>query len=57
MIFDFAPQIEIGAEILSRRGEDQRLSEERLPHGVGMRRIGPTTPTRRFLKGAGLGGR
>ena len=29
MIFDFAPQIEIGAEILSRRGEDQRLSEER----------------------------
>jgi GTPase len=29
VIFDFAPQIEIGAEILSRRGEDQRLSEER----------------------------
>jgi len=29
VIFDFAPQIEIGAEILSRRGEDQRLIEER----------------------------
>jgi GTPase len=29
VIFDFAPQIEIGAEILSRRGEDQRLSQER----------------------------
>jgi GTPase len=29
VIFDFAPQIEIGAEILSRRGADQRLSEER----------------------------
>jgi GTPase len=28
-VFDFAPQVEIGAEILSRRGEDQRLSEER----------------------------
>ena len=25
MVFDFAPQVEIGAEILSRRGEDQRL--------------------------------
>jgi len=29
VIFDFAPQIEIGAEILSRRGEDQRLIKER----------------------------
>jgi GTPase len=29
VIFDFAPQIEIGAEILSKRGEDQRLIEER----------------------------
>ncbi len=29
VIFDFAPQIEIGAEILSRRGADQRLAEER----------------------------
>jgi GTPase len=29
VIFDFAPQIEIGSEILSRRGEDQRLTEER----------------------------
>ena len=29
VIFDFAPQVEIGAEILSRRGEDQRLIEER----------------------------
>jgi GTPase len=29
VVFDFAPQLEIGAEILSRRGEDQRLSEER----------------------------
>ena len=24
VVFDFAPQVEIGAEILSRRGEDQR---------------------------------
>jgi len=29
VIFDFAPQIEVGSEILSRRGEDQRLTEER----------------------------
>ena len=29
VIFDFAPQIDIGAEILSRRGEDQRLAAER----------------------------
>lgn len=29
VVFDFAPQVEIGAEILSRRGEDQRLNTER----------------------------
>ncbi|MDN6555944.1 MAG: GTPase ObgE, partial [Acidipropionibacterium acidipropionici] len=29
VIFDFAPQVESGAEILSRRGEDQRLEGER----------------------------
>jgi len=29
VVFDFAPQIEVGAEILSRRGEDQRLITER----------------------------
>jgi GTP-binding protein len=29
VVFDFAPQIEIGAEILSRRGEDDRLREIR----------------------------
>ena len=29
VVFDFAPQLEAGAEILSRRGEDQRLVEER----------------------------
>jgi GTP-binding protein len=29
VVFDFAPQLEAGAEILSRRGEDQRLLEER----------------------------
>jgi GTP-binding protein len=29
VVFDFAPQMEVGAEILSRRGEDQRLSELR----------------------------
>lgn len=29
VVFDFAPQIEIGAEILSRRGEDHRFAEER----------------------------
>ncbi len=29
VVFDFAPQVESGAEILSRRGEDERLVEER----------------------------
>jgi len=29
VVFDFRPQIDIGAEILSRRGEDQRFTEER----------------------------
>ncbi len=29
VVFDFAPQVEIGAELLSRRGEDQRLITER----------------------------
>ena len=29
VVFDFAPQLEVGAEILSRRGEDQRFEEER----------------------------
>lgn len=29
VVFDFAPQVEIGAEILSRRGEDVRLETER----------------------------
>ena len=29
VVFDFAPQVEIGAEILSRRGEDSRLEEQR----------------------------
>ncbi len=29
VVFDFAPQIEIGAEILARRGEDQRLNAPR----------------------------
>ena len=29
VVFDFAPQIDIGAEILSRRGEDPRFAEER----------------------------
>ena len=29
VVFDFAPQVEVGAEILSRRGEDQRFAEER----------------------------
>ncbi|MFL6063625.1 MAG: Obg family GTPase CgtA, partial [Friedmanniella sp.] len=29
VVFDFAPQVEVGAEILSRRGEDQRFTEER----------------------------
>jgi GTP-binding protein len=29
VVFDFAPQVDVGAEILSRRGEDQRLSEPR----------------------------
>lgn len=29
VIFDFAPQIDVGAELLSRRGEDQRLLQDR----------------------------
>jgi len=29
VVFDFAPQVEVGAEILARRGEDQRLVTER----------------------------
>jgi len=29
VIFDFAPQVESGAEILARRGQDQRLEEQR----------------------------
>jgi GTP-binding protein len=29
VIFDFAPQVEVGAEILGRRGEDQRLISDR----------------------------
>lgn len=29
VIFDFAPQIDIGAELLSRRGEDNRMQEQR----------------------------
>ncbi|SER82000.1 GTP-binding protein [Propionibacterium cyclohexanicum] len=29
VVFDFAPQVDVGAELLSRRGEDQRLLEER----------------------------
>ena len=29
VVFDFAPQIEAGAELLSRRGEDQRLESDR----------------------------
>ena len=29
VIFDFAPQVEIGAEIMSRRGEDDRMDNER----------------------------
>ncbi len=29
VIFDFAPQVDVGAEIMSRRGEDDRLDRER----------------------------
>jgi GTP-binding protein len=29
VVFDFAPQIDIGAELLSRRGDDNRLQELR----------------------------
>ncbi|RMB57786.1 GTPase ObgE [Tessaracoccus antarcticus] len=29
VIFDFAPQVDIGAEIMSRRGEDDRMDSER----------------------------
>jgi len=31
VVFDFAPQVEVGAEILSRRGEDARLEEVQRP--------------------------
>ncbi len=36
VVFDFAPQIEAGAEMLGRRGEDQRLETQR--PAVGRRR-------------------
>lgn len=36
VVFDFAPQIESGAELLSRRGEDQRFETQR--PAVGRRR-------------------
>jgi GTP-binding protein len=29
VVFDFAPQIDVGAEILSRRGEDNRFESQR----------------------------
>ena len=29
VVFDFAPQVEVGAEILARRGDDERLHTER----------------------------
>ena len=38
MVFDFAPQVETGAEILFRRGEDPRLKSER-PAVARRRRI------------------
>ena len=38
VVFDFAPQVETGAEILSRRGEDVRLESER-PAAVRRRRM------------------
>ena len=31
VVFDFAPQVEVGAEILSRRGEDVRLEDPQRP--------------------------
>jgi len=31
VVFDFAPQVDVGAEILSRRGEDVRLEEPQRP--------------------------
>lgn len=37
VVFDFAPQLDSGAEILSRRGEDIRLAEER--PAAGRRRV------------------
>ena len=37
VVFDFAPQVDVGAEILSRRGEDVRLEEPQRP-AVGRRR-------------------
>jgi len=37
VVFDFAPQIDIGAELLARRGEDNRL--ESLRPAVARRRV------------------
>ncbi len=38
VVFDFAPQVETGAELLSRRGEDQRFTEVR-PAAVRRREL------------------
>ena len=38
VVFDFAPQVESGAEILARRGDDQRLHNER-PAAVRRRQL------------------
>ena len=45
VIFDFAPQVEIGGEILSRRGEDQRFEQLR-PGGAARRARRPDLPCR-----------
>ena len=33
VVFDFKPGIDAGAEMLGRRGEDQRFEEQRPAHG------------------------
>ena len=45
VVFDFAPQVEIGGEILSRRGEDSRFEQQR-PADPAASGAGPGLPRR-----------
>ncbi len=54
VVFDFAPQVEIGAEILSRRGEDQRLSTVR-PAAERRRKLDADYHARKAAEASGDG--